>query len=196
MTTTKESLLSVLNAFKSDADFLANISQIKDTELSLILGTLYPVGAIYMSIDPTDPSRLFGGKWQALNEGRVLIGAGDKYPVGTKGGEETHTLSTDELPSHSHRANTGSGGSHCHAMPWGEINNGEWPYDFGYWDSSNNKLGCYSELKNSFDNYKCDTSSNGYHSHSVYGSINNEGSNAPHNNMMPFQAVYMWHRVA
>ena len=187
-------LLRAVNVFKSAQDFEANIKQIEVNELSLIDGALYPVGAIYMSVDPTDPSRLFGGQWQALNEGRVLIGAGDKYPAGTKGGEETHVLTVDEMPEHSHRANTGSGGDHYHASPWGEDNNGDWPYDYGYVSSNQNNIGCNRNLVTM--NHKCDTSSGGSHSHSVYGSINNEGSNAPHNNMMPFQAVYMWHRVA
>lgn len=46
----------------------------------------YPVGSIYMSLSPTNPETLFGGTWQALDEGRVLIGANATYPVGSKGG--------------------------------------------------------------------------------------------------------------
>lgn len=33
---------------------------------------------------------------------RSLIGAGDGYPLGWTGGEEEHTLTADEMPSHSH----------------------------------------------------------------------------------------------
>ena len=33
---------------------------------------------------------------------RFIIGAGNKYSVGNTGGEEEHTLTTDELPEHNH----------------------------------------------------------------------------------------------
>ena len=36
--------------------------------------------------------------------GRSPIGAGGQYAVGTRGGEEKHTLTSAELPSHSHAA--------------------------------------------------------------------------------------------
>lgn len=43
---------------------------------------------------------------------RFIIGAGNNYNIGDIGGEETHTLSTTEMPSHSH---TGSSGSSSHS---------------------------------------------------------------------------------
>jgi hypothetical protein len=46
---------------------------------------VYPVGAIYMSVDPTSPSALFGGTWESLKD-RFLLGAGDTYSAGTTGG--------------------------------------------------------------------------------------------------------------
>lgn len=75
----------------------------------------YPVGSIYMSVNATNPSQLFGGTWVALDQGRVLIGAGTSYPAGTTGGEASHTLTTSEMPSHSHSGSTNSAGSHTHS---------------------------------------------------------------------------------
>lgn len=46
---------------------------------------VYPIGAIYMSVDPTSPSELFGGTWESLKD-RFLLGAGDTYSAGTTGG--------------------------------------------------------------------------------------------------------------
>lgn len=46
---------------------------------------VYPVGAIYMSVDPTSPASLFGGEWERLKD-RFLLGAGDTYSAGTTGG--------------------------------------------------------------------------------------------------------------
>lgn len=42
--------------------------------LSGMLGRAYPVGAIYMSVNPTSPAELFGGKWETWGTGRVPVG--------------------------------------------------------------------------------------------------------------------------
>lgn len=63
---------------------------------------VYPVGSIYTSVSNTDPKLLFGiGEWEAI-EDRFLLSAGN-HAAGETGGEETHLLTTDELPSHSHQ---------------------------------------------------------------------------------------------
>lgn len=36
------------------------------------LDTIYPVGAIYQSSQPTSPATLFGGTWSQLTDGRFL----------------------------------------------------------------------------------------------------------------------------
>lgn len=75
-----------------------------------IVDLIYPVGSIYISMNSTNPSTLFGGTWEAFGQGRVLIGAGTgndgntslSFPAGFTGGEYKHRLATDEIPSHSH----------------------------------------------------------------------------------------------
>lgn len=66
------------------------------------IDSIYPIGSIYMSTNSTSPSILFGGTWKALDEGRVLIGANSTYPVNSTGGEFEHTLTVEEMPSHTH----------------------------------------------------------------------------------------------
>lgn len=61
----------------------------------------WPVGSIYMSVNSTSPATLFGGTWTQL-ENRFLLGAGSSYTAGDTGGEATHTLTVNEMPSHSH----------------------------------------------------------------------------------------------
>lgn len=80
-----------------------------------LLESIYPVGTIYTSVQNVSPASFLGGTWEALNEGRVLIGAGTAHPAGETGGEETHSLSTAEMPSHNHSASTASAGSHSHS---------------------------------------------------------------------------------
>lgn len=65
--------------------------------------TIYPVGSIYISTSATfNPNTVWGGKWEQTASGRCLIGANDSYPLGSMGGESTHTLAIEELPRHSH----------------------------------------------------------------------------------------------
>lgn len=62
---------------------------------------IYPVGAVYISMNNTSPATLFGGSWTKI-EGKFLLGTSSTYPTGSSGGEETHTLSVAEMPSHNH----------------------------------------------------------------------------------------------
>lgn len=39
-----------------------------------LLDSVYPVGSIYMSVNSTDPSELFGGTWEQIAQGRTLVG--------------------------------------------------------------------------------------------------------------------------
>ena len=62
----------------------------------------YPVGSFYFSQNSTNPATLFGGTWEQLEQGRVLLSQGTNYPAGSKGGEATHTLTVAEMPVHRH----------------------------------------------------------------------------------------------
>jgi len=85
--------------------------------LYTVLSKVYPVGCIYTSTISTNPATVFGfGTWEAFGAGRVLLGNGGGYTAGDTGGEATHTLTIDEMPSHHHTYDThndvgGSGGA-------------------------------------------------------------------------------------
>ncbi len=64
---------------------------------------MHPVGSIYISVDATNPSLLFGGTWQQIT-GRFLLAAGSGYTAGSTGGEATHKLTVAEMPAHTHSA--------------------------------------------------------------------------------------------
>lgn len=62
----------------------------------------YPVGTIYETRDGTfNPNTAWGGEWEKLMD-KFLVGAGNEYAIGTEGGEKEHTLTIDEMPSHTH----------------------------------------------------------------------------------------------
>ena len=111
-------------------------------DAAAINAIVYPVGSIYTNIAvATNPATLLGmGTWVAFGEGRVLVGkasSGTFDTLGATGGSETdsHTLTTAEIPSHSHsiqgvRTDTGSGSStgvssvHSGYNPQGSISTG------------------------------------------------------------------------
>lgn len=66
-----------------------------------IFDMIYPVGAIYISVNSANPSVLFGGTWEQIQD-RFLLGAGASHQAGSTGGEATHTLTIDEMPRHNH----------------------------------------------------------------------------------------------
>ena len=66
------------------------------------LEVVYPIGSIYISTIATNPSELFGfGVWERI-EDTFLLASGSKYAPGSTGGESEHTLTTEELPEHTH----------------------------------------------------------------------------------------------
>ena len=70
-----------------------------------ILEMVYPVGSIYISVNSINPNSLFGfGTWEQIKD-KFLLAAGDIHGAGETGGEETHTLTEEEIPSHSHQFN-------------------------------------------------------------------------------------------
>lgn len=74
---------------------------VKEAINALAVSKVYPVGSIYMSVNNTNPSTLFGGTWEQLKD-RFLLAAGNTYSAGSTGGEATHTLTVNEMPSHNH----------------------------------------------------------------------------------------------
>lgn len=69
--------------------------------LTGILNAVYPVGSVYISVNDTSPSQLFGGTWEKMKD-RFLLGSGDTYSMGATGGAATVTLSVNQMPKHKH----------------------------------------------------------------------------------------------
>jgi hypothetical protein len=88
-----------------------------------IVDSIYPVGSIYMSTSSTSPATLFGGTWTAWGAGKVPVGINtsdtDFATVEKTGGAKTVTLTSSQIPSHSHGVGTiagASAGAHTHTM--------------------------------------------------------------------------------
>ena len=97
---TVTSVQTTANNAQSTANSALNVANSKLSSSDL-LDLVYPVGSIYLSVGSTAPSTLFGGTWTQIKD-TFLLGAGDDYTLGDTGGEATHTLTVDEIPSHHH----------------------------------------------------------------------------------------------
>ncbi|MDO4393597.1 MAG: BspA family leucine-rich repeat surface protein [Bacillota bacterium] len=169
------------NILLFDIDDQGNVNVKNDIKIrnKPLCDIIYPIGSIYMSMEATNPSQLFGGSWERIGVGRMLISAGGgdsqviddntykgrgqvtgvttdttSFPVGETGGELDHTLSVAEIPSHSHDANIGS--------------------------------------KDAFASGK----SAGYKAATGAKTTGKTGGDGKHNNVPPYLAVYMWKRTA
>ena len=134
-----------------------------------LLDSIYPVGSIYMSVNNTNPSVLFGGTWESWGAGRVPVGVDVNDTafdtVEETGGEKTHTLTTTEMPSHGHSV---TWQSNC--PPWVQA-------------------GGYGQITATGT-----ASANRANTGSI--TINNSGGGQAHNNLQPYITCYMWKRTA
>jgi hypothetical protein len=67
---------------------------------------MHRVGDIIFSTSDENPSTIYGGTWVAWGKGQVPVGVdtsdSDFNTVEKTGGEKEHTLTVDEMPSHTH----------------------------------------------------------------------------------------------
>ena len=144
----------------------------------------YPVGSIYISVNNINPGTIFGGTWEQIKD-RFLLGAGNSYSAGATGGEATHKLTVNEMPSHTHTQNAHYHAGLSYASPDG---GGNTLVVSTYYDGS----GCIelgwsrSNTGQPFDNVctKYATATN-----------KNTGGSQAHNNMPPYLVVYIWKRT-
>jgi microcystin-dependent protein len=164
----------------------------------------YPVGSYYMSSNSTSPATLFGGTWTQITN-RFIFAAGSGYSVNSTGGSVNKTLSTDNIPSHSHSC--GSAGSHTHTRGsmnitgWFDGEDAEYVSGGAFYMStrpSTHNLkdsGGESNTQVNFDasrSWTGATSSNGSHSHT----IGSTGKGTAFNVMPPYIVAYVWRRTA
>jgi len=163
-----------------------------------MLNTVYPVGSIYMSVNNTNPSTIFGGTWVSWGAGKVPVGVNanetEFNSVEKTGGAKTHTLTIQQIPSHGHSVSIASSGScttsangrHAHSLDL--INH-----------CSTNGNGQVFGPTTSPTNYKTSeivdhTHTVPNHTHTVNQS--NAGGGQAHNNLQPYITCYMWKRTA
>lgn len=93
-----------------NADNLNKIENQLETLTNLqdqLLDIFYPIGSYYETSDTSfDPNVTWGGTWVKDSKGRVTVALDDSdtdfNTISKTGGEKTHKLTIDEMPSHNH----------------------------------------------------------------------------------------------
>jgi hypothetical protein len=157
--------------------FVGDLTSLK----AALVDIFHPVGAYYSSSDPTSPAELFGGTWEEVH-GRFLFAEDDAHPAGSTGGEEKHTLTVGEMPSH---------GNH---LMQGRM----------YEELAENASNDSSYRSNTLYLPKTAFASTGnfnrgwkdWNGGEMYPAGTLKGGGNSHNNMPPYLAVYTWKRIA
>ena len=164
--------------------------------ISTIADLVYPIGSIYMSVESTSPATLFGGVWDKL-ENRFLLGASNTYPNKSTGGSAQHTLTVNEMPSHTHtqashnhsqKSHTHTQASHRHSM------HKEWSSGTG---KVNGRIVTANRtIVEKYTDYQTPKINGATATNNPATAVNNNtGGGQAHNNMPPFLSVHMWKRI-
>lgn len=137
----------------------------------------WPVGSVFVSVLSTNPAQLLGfGAWTRIGKGRAVVGvdeADSDFDAAEKtGGAKTHTLSINEMPSHTHTQNAHS---HVQNLPSAQTGG----QASGTRDTSTN--GSVADALSTAN---------------ATATNQNTGGGAAHNNLQPFISLYLWKRTA
>lgn len=165
-----------------------------------LIDRIYPIGSIYMSVNFINPSLFIGGTWEQIKD-RFLLGCGSTYTNGSTGGEATHKLTTNEMPSHTHIQNSHNHSQNAH-LHYGKSDDNS--YVMSETNGASNKR---VTAVSSGSTYVDTAGSAAFHHYNSTGSTTatnnsqtatnqNTGGGQAHNNMPPYLSVYMWKRIA
>lgn len=169
---------------------MATLEETLDKAIQVAVLRAHPVGSYFITESADNPHEIFGGGvWQKL-EGRFLLGSSSSYSVGSEGGEAMHTLTVNEMPSHTHNstikpiANTGIQFFNAANADKG----GSWYGDTQFAIAAARKMAATSGVQNVLTEANLETKK--------AIETANTGGGASHNNMPPYRAVNIWRRTA
>lgn len=94
-----------------------------ESAIDSIANLICPIGKVEVFFDNIDHSNYLGFTWERTSIGRVPVGINsndtDFNTIGKTGGEKTHTLTINEMPSHKHDLTIiGSGSERASGVEW------------------------------------------------------------------------------
>ena len=92
--------------YTGGTDLNAQTFNTMQSNIEQAINAIYPVGSIIIRDDAEDMSNFLGFTWEKVFAGRVLVGLDTSQTefntIGKIGGEKTHKLTINEMPSHNH----------------------------------------------------------------------------------------------
>ena len=151
-------------------------------DIANIFNLIYPIGSIYLSFNSTDPNILFGGIWEPIT-GKFLYCNSST----DTGGSNSITLSTDNLPLHSHSLDSIEFYSKVLIAAGDQKGGASFPENYSgkYVTVSSNSVSSYS--KGYSVGYTSTTN--------LSGNTGSTGSGSSFSIMPPYQSVYAWKRI-
>ena len=196
-----------------------------------LFNIIYPVYSFFETTDTTfDPNTATGwyGTWELEAEGLVHIGACSTYTVGATGGNKdaiipyhrhsynappsktgSHTLTTSEIPAHTHGSKTLTGNANFRKWTTGKL----LTYTDGIFSATEPTTSATSVESSGTNPNKVDrltitathehtsVGGGGGHTHDITASSTNTGyagtsGNLTNANMQPYKVVNRWYRTA
>ena len=182
--------------YSAATDYTAILARL--SALEAVIGDvqeIYPVGSIYIGVNNTNPSTLFGGTWTAFGTGKTLVGVDTSQtefdtveetggaktksytPAGTVGNT---TLTVAQIPSHTHTASNNLN------KPFSTFNSDNVDSGSGVGFTSINRFYFAQPVSISISS----TGGGKSHTHSFTGTATSIDV------VQPYITVYMWKRTA
>jgi microcystin-dependent protein len=170
-------------------------------------GSEIPVGFVVTLRVSTDPGVLLGyGTWSRVAQGRMVVGQSDGDAdfdtAGETGGAKTHTLTSSEMPVHTHvqDAHTHTQNSHNHTQDAHShvitsqtaTTGGATSYEHGALDTSSAEAEATEVTNPATATNQAATAVN----QNATPTNQSTGGGGAHNNMPPYVVFYMWERTA
>ena len=178
----------------------SEIGDTKEDTISFLFDKIYPVGSIYMSVNPTSPSVLFGGEWAQLTDTFLYAsntadtdsttstgGSKDAVVVSHNHTQKSHNHTQD---SHSHGTGNSTYNKFMATNKNIEISNNRKNTVNGsdgyivFTDESGGEIAEYTATGGTTAKNQATTAEN-----------NATGESGTNKNMPPYMKVFMWKRI-
>lgn len=159
---------------------------------------VYPIGSIYMSINSTNPSELFGGEWERIQD-TFLLASGQTYTNGSTGGsadavvvKHNHTQNPHNHTQNAHNHTSNSDGTRSFLTAptgsnWNEVagsNISGSGYHYVATPDTSNYNVWVNQTANKTATNQAQTATN-----------QESGVDGTGKNMPPYLAVFVWKRI-
>lgn len=161
----------------------------------------FPVGSIYINTTTADPNTFMGfGTWENFAAGRVLVGLDDGVApfdtLGDTGGEVEHTLTSGEMPSHTHTQDSHNHTQDSHNHTQNSHTHTQYSNTAAHQAGGANNNAQVTTLGANTGGTTATNIATTATNQATTATNQNTGGGSAHNNLQPFIVVSIWQRTA